>query len=60
MRSTADQARPSLISAIEADDCADTKLPVHDEEREVSELAPGTFSVADERVVPVVEDGMKP
>ena len=59
MRSTADHARPSLMSAIEADDCADTKLPVH-EERDVSEPAPGTCSVAAERVVPFAEGGMKP
>ena len=60
MRSTADHARPSSMSAIEEAACADTKLPVHDDEREVSELAPGTCSVAAERVVPAAEDGMKP
>lgn len=60
IRSTTDQARPSSTSAIEAAACADTKLPVHEEEREVSELAPGTCSVAAERTVPVAEDGMKP
>ena len=60
MRSTADNALPSLMSAIDAVDCADTKLPVQDEEREMLEPAPGTFSVAAERVVPVAEGGMKP
>lgn len=60
MRSTADHALPSLMSAIDAVDCADTKLPVQDEEREMLEPAPGTFSVAAERVVPVAEGGMKP
>lgn len=40
------------MSATEADDCPETKLPVQDEEREVSELVPGTCSVAGaERVV---------
>lgn len=60
MRSTADHVLPSLMSAIDAVDCADTKLPVQDEEREMLEPAPGTISVAAERVVPVAEGGMKP
>ena len=57
IHSTAHHARPSLISATEVDpDCADTKLPVHDDDSEVSELAPGTCSVAGaDRVDPVVK-----
>ena len=44
------------MSAIAAEDCAETKLPVHEEERETSELVPGTRSVAGaDRVVPEVE-----
>ena len=52
--STAHHARPSLMSAIEVeDDCADNKLPVHEEEIETLELDPGTRSVAGaDRVVP--------
>ena len=38
MRSIADHALPSSMSAIAAEDCAETKLPVHEEERETSEL----------------------
>ncbi len=55
MRSMADHAPPSDMSAIEVEDCAETKLPVHEEEREVSEPVPGTCRVAGaERVVPEV------
>ena len=48
------------MSAIEVvDDCADTKLPVHDEESDELELDPGTCSVAGaDRVVP--EEKAKP
>ena len=51
MRSTADHALPSLMSAIDAVDCADTKLPVQDEEREVLDVVPGTRNVAGAEIV---------